>query len=109
MLAHAGLALAVGLGACLNGLLLYIGLVRRGIYMPSAGWGKFLLQLLGACLVIAGVLLWLRQSFDWVGLRHTPVVRLGLLGSSLVAIGALYFGMLWAMGFKYTFFRRRVS
>ena len=109
MFAHAGLALAVGLGACLNGLLLYIGLVRRGIYMPSAGWGKFLLQLLGACLVIAGVLLWLRQSFDWVGLRHTPVVRLGLLGSSLVAIGGLYFGMLWAMGFKYTFFRRRVS
>ncbi len=109
LFAHAGLTLAIGLAACLNGVLLYFGLVRRGIYRPSAGWGKFLLQLLGACLVIAGVLLWLRQSFDWVSLRHTPIVRLSLLGASLVAVGALYFGMLWAMGFKYTFFRRRVS
>ncbi|CAM2149216.1 lipid II flippase MurJ [Pararobbsia alpina] len=107
--AHAGLSLAIGLGACLNGVLLYIGLVRRGIYKPSAGWGKFLIQLLGACLVLAGVLLWLSQSFDWVGLRHTPFMRLCLLGASLVAVAALYFGMLWAMGFKYTFFKRRVS
>jgi putative peptidoglycan lipid II flippase len=51
----------------------------------------------------------LSQSFDWVGLRHTPFMRLSLLGASLVAVAALYFVMLWAMGFKYAFFKRRVS
>ena len=35
--AHAGLALAIGLGACLNALLLFVGLRRKGVYRPRAG------------------------------------------------------------------------
>lgn len=38
-LAHAGLALAIGLGACINALALLTGLRRRGVYRPGAGWG----------------------------------------------------------------------
>ncbi|MGF6876766.1 murein biosynthesis integral membrane protein MurJ [Paraburkholderia sp. MM5477-R1] len=120
--AHAGLTLSVGLGACVNALLLFIGLRKRGnalllfiglrkrgIYMPSSGWLKFFVQLLGACLVLAGVMRWLAISFDWIGMHTQPVSRVVLLGACLVLFAALYFGMLWLMGFKYAYFRRRVK
>ncbi|MDQ7975833.1 murein biosynthesis integral membrane protein MurJ [Paraburkholderia sp. SARCC-3016] len=106
---HAGLTLSVGLGACMNALFLFIGLRRRGIYMPSAGWTRFFVQLLGACLVLAGVMRWLSASFDWIGMHDTPLMRIVLLGACLVLFAALYFGMLWLMGFKYAYFRRRVK
>jgi putative peptidoglycan lipid II flippase len=105
--AHAGLTFSIGLGACVNAMLLFIGLRRRGIYMPSAGWMRFFAQLLGACLVLAGVMHWVAVNFDWVAMRAAPLERILLLGASLVLFGALYFGMLSAMGFKYAYFKRR--
>ena len=107
--AHAGLTLSIGLGSCVNASLLFIMLRRRGIYMPSSGWAHFFVQLLGACLVLAGAMHWFSISFDWVGLHAEPVRRIVLLGACLVLFAALYFGMLWAMGFKYAYFRRRVK
>ncbi len=107
--AHAGLTLSVGLGACGNALLLFLGLRKRGIYMPSSGWLKFFVQLLGACLVLAGLMHWLAQSFDWIGMHDRPIDRIALLGACLVLFAALYFGMLWLMGFKYAYFKRRVK
>lgn len=56
-LQHAGLALATSLSSTLNASLLMIALLRRGIFQPSAGWGKFALQLLIANLVM-GIALW---------------------------------------------------
>jgi putative peptidoglycan lipid II flippase len=106
---HAGLTLSVGLGACMNALLLFIGLRRRGIYRPSSGWTVFFVQLLGACLVLAGVMRWLDTSFDWIGMHDRPLTRIVLLGACLVLFAALYFGMLWLMGFKYAYFKRRVK
>jgi putative peptidoglycan lipid II flippase len=107
--AHAGLTLSVGLGACVNALLLFIGLRRRGIYMPSGGWLVFFVQMIGACLVLAGVMHWFSISFDWIGLHAQPLARIVLLAACLVLFAALYFGMLWLMGFKYAYFRRRVK
>jgi putative peptidoglycan lipid II flippase len=107
--AHAGLTLSVGLGACMNALLLFIGLRRRGIYMPSSGWLVFFVQMIGACLVLAGVMHWFAISFDWIGLHAQPLARIVLLAACLVLFAALYFGMLWLMGFKYAYFRRRVK
>lgn len=109
LFAHAGLALAIGIGACLNASLLFAGLRHRGIYRPSSGWGLFLAQLLGACLILAGVMLWFAQSFDWVGLGAAPLKRIVLLFASLTLFAALYFGILSLMGLKYTHFRRRVK
>src|SRR5882672_2866957 len=43
-LKHAGLALAIGLGACLNAALLYRGLRQVGIYAPQPGWPVFVLK-----------------------------------------------------------------
>ncbi|WP_321913803.1 MULTISPECIES: murein biosynthesis integral membrane protein MurJ [unclassified Paraburkholderia] len=106
---HAGLTLSVGLGACMNALLLFIGLRRRGIYMPSSGWTTFFVQLFGACLVLAGAMHWCAISYDWIALRHEPLARIALLGACLVLFAALYFGMLWLMGFKYAYFKRRAK
>jgi putative peptidoglycan lipid II flippase len=84
-----------------------LGLRRRKIYTPSAGWLRFLVQLAGACLVLAGVMHWVAINFDWIGMRATPFLRIALMGASLVVFAALYFGMLSAMGFKYAYFKRR--
>ncbi|CAH2786410.1 MAG: Peptidoglycan lipid II flippase MurJ [uncultured Paraburkholderia sp.] len=106
---HAGLTLSVGLGACGNALLLFLGLRKRGIYMPSSGWLKFFVQLLGACLVLAGTMHWLAINFDWMGMHNRPLDRIVLLGACLVLFAALYFGMLWLMGFKYAYFKRQAK
>ncbi|QSN60743.1 MULTISPECIES: murein biosynthesis integral membrane protein MurJ [unclassified Caballeronia] len=104
---HAGLTLSIGLGALANALLLFIGLRRRGIYRPSPGWTRFFVQLIGACLVLAGAMHWVSANFDWIAMRATPFARIMLLGASLVVFAGLYFGMLSAMGFKYAYFKRR--
>jgi putative peptidoglycan lipid II flippase len=59
--------------------------------------------------VLAGVMRWLAISFDWIGMHNQPVDRIVLLGACLVLFAALYFGMLWLMGFKYAYFKRRVK
>ncbi|WP_347554908.1 murein biosynthesis integral membrane protein MurJ [Robbsia sp. KACC 23696] len=106
--AHAGLALSIGVGATANALALFVILRMRGIYRPEPGWPIFFAQMLGACLILAGVMLWFAQSFDWVGLGQSPWLRIALLGASLVLFAALYFAILMLMGFKYSYFRRRV-
>jgi putative peptidoglycan lipid II flippase len=45
-MAHAGLALSIGLGALLNAVWLLIGLLRKGSYKPQPGWLKFGLKVL---------------------------------------------------------------
>lgn len=104
---HAGLTLSIGLGALANALLLFIGLRRRQIYKPSPGWLLFFVQMIGACLVLAGTMHWVAGNFDWIAMRATPFTRIALLGASLVVFAALYFGILAAMGFKYAYFKRR--
>ncbi len=106
MFSHAGLALSIGLGACLNALCLYIGLRRRQIYVPRPGWGMFLVRLTGALLVMAGVALWISGHFDWVALRAHPVLRIGALLLVLAVCAAAYFGPLFAMGFRLREFKR---
>src|SRR4051812_4727290 len=43
-LKHAGLALAIGLGACLNAFLLYRTLRKLDIYIPQPGWLGYALK-----------------------------------------------------------------
>src|SRR5882724_2632653 len=62
---HAGLALAIGLGACLNAALLYRKLRQHGIYVPEPGWGGFTLKVCAALAVMA-LALWLAMgSLGW--------------------------------------------
>jgi putative peptidoglycan lipid II flippase len=105
-IAHAGLALSIGLGACLNAAFLYWGLRRRGIYVANKGWGIFLMRLAGALFLLAGVALWTAGQFDWLGLRAHPMQRVAALAGVMLACGATYFGALLAMGFRFGDFKR---
>lgn len=104
-LKQAGLALSIGLAACLNAGLLYRGLRRAAIYQPNAGWGSFLLKLGIALAVMSGVLIggyrndafWLEQAL------LERVLHLGLL----IAAGTLAYGTtLFLLGFRPKDFRK---
>jgi putative peptidoglycan lipid II flippase len=51
-LAHAGLALATSLGACLNATLLLFKLGKENIFTPQHGWWLFLLRILIASIAM---------------------------------------------------------
>jgi len=107
-LRHAGLALAIGLGACLNALLLYWFLRKDKIYAPQPGWPLFLLKVLAAVGFMAVVLFttmgeapwWLAAGWQ----RKVPaVLGLTLLGA------ACYGGTLFLLGFRPRDFSRRAA
>ncbi len=97
---HAGLALAIGMGALINALCLLVGLIRRGSYAPAPGWGVFSLQVLAASALLAVFLLWVAGAVNWLGLKHLYGRRIGLLALVLFASAAIYFAALWVSGLK---------
>ncbi len=105
-LAHGGLALAIGLGGCLNAALLYRGLRRDGIYRPEPGWRSFYLRLIGAVVVMCAVIGFAAGSTDWWLAAGGTERAARLMG--VVAAGAVtYFVALAVMGFRLSQFRRR--
>jgi putative peptidoglycan lipid II flippase len=106
-LAHAGLALAIGLGALVNALFLLVGLRRRGAYRPSPGWAVFGLQVLAASALLAVFLTWAASHMAWVELQATALTRVGLLALCVVGAAALYFGTLVLAGLKLRQFVRQ--
>jgi putative peptidoglycan lipid II flippase len=107
-LRHAGLALAIGLGACLNAALLYRFLRRNGIYSPQPGWPMFLLKVLTAVAVMGGVLYFAMGPASWwlaaTWERKVPAVM------GLVLLGAACYGAcLLAFGFRPRDFSRRAA
>ncbi len=105
-LKHAGLALSIGLAACLNAVLLYRGLRRHGIYTPQPGWTIFCCKLLLALATMGGVL-WFGggNSSDW--LHWTLGERLLRLSMLVVAGAATYFATLAMAGFRLRHFRQK--
>ncbi len=104
-LKHAGLALAIGLGACLNASLLYYKLRSQNIYQPQPGWPIFLLKVLAALLSM-GLILWFTAGTDSSWLAIDATSRAGRLGA-IIAIGAgSYFSVLWILGFRLKDFAR---
>lgn len=106
-LSHAGLALAIGLGATLNALALLAGLLRRGVYRPAPGWGRFALRLLPALAALAAVLIYTDRRLDWLALQAQPGPRALWLAAVLAASAAAYFGALFLCGFRPRDFGRR--
>ena len=105
-LKHAGLALAIGLGACLNAGLLYRILRRQGIYTPQPGWPVFLLKVAASVGFMAVVLFTtMGESAWWLAAgwekKIPAVIGLVILG------GATYGGCLLAFGFRPRDFSRR--
>lgn len=108
-LAHAGLALSIGLGAMINALWLLVGLVRQGLYRPSPGWSRFGLQVVAASALLAVFLMWAANRADWVAMGDTAFKRIMLLTLVLIASGAIYFISLAASGVKLKQFARRAG
>jgi putative peptidoglycan lipid II flippase len=107
-LQHAGLALAIGLGACINAALLLRILIRRNIYQPQAGWPVFLCKLVIAIYVMAAIL-WMTPESDASWLAMGGAARAGHL-AWIVALGAAaYFGVLWLLGFRLRDFSKRAA
>jgi putative peptidoglycan lipid II flippase len=61
---HAGLALATGLAAAVNAVLLYRGLRQQGVYKPGDGWGWLAGRLLIANIAMALVVFWLSGDLE---------------------------------------------
>jgi putative peptidoglycan lipid II flippase len=98
VLAHAGLALSIGLGAMVNALWLLVGLVRGGTYKPLPGWGRFALQVLAASALLAVFLMWANGAFPWLALKAEKLKRMGLLALLVSGSIAIYFAAIWAAG-----------
>lgn len=105
-LAHAGLALAIGLGACLNAMALYFGLRRKKIYQPATGWGVFFLRQSCALMTMAVPLWFAANQIDWVSLQATPWLRVLWLLSALAIAGVCYLLTLLTLGMRLKHFRR---
>ena len=98
-LAHAGLALATSLSACLNAGLLFRGLRRAGVCAPKNGWPALLARIAVANLALAAVLLWgsgeLSAWLAWGALR-----RAAHLSGWILAGAAVYMACLWLAGLR---------
>jgi len=105
-LGHAGLALAIALGACLNATLLHTLLRRRGIYQPEPGWQAFGGKLAVAVgLMAAGLAAGVHYT-EWLHVgATTKVVQLAAL---VVGGAVLYLGTLAALGFRLRDYAKRV-
>lgn len=105
-LAHAGLALAIGLGACINALALYVGLRRRKLYQPQSGWWPFLGKLVLALAVMASAMIFIGGDIDWTAQMLASWQRAGWLALTLGGGFAGYLLTLWMLGMRPADFRR---
>lgn len=105
-LKHAGLALAIALGACINASLLFLLLRIRDLYRPQPGWKPFMLRIGAAVAVmtsgLAAAQIWL--PLQWVGVSGA-YRALQLAGLLLLAL-LLYFGTLALGGMRPRHFKR---
>ena len=106
-LAHAGLALAIGIGAMVNALFLLVGLVRRGAYKPSPGWALFGMQVLAASALLAVFLMWCAAHVDWLGFQGQALQRVGLLTLCVLGAVLVYFLTLLVAGLNLRQFVRK--
>lgn len=95
---HAGLALSIGVAALINASMLLLGLLRRKSYVPQSGWGRFLLQVLAANVILAVFLMWSSSYFPWLDMRLQSLYRIGLLGMIVVGAVVLYLAVCVAAG-----------
>ncbi len=99
-MAHAGLALSIGLGALVNAGWLLLGLLRRGSFRPEPGWRLLGAQVLAASLLLGALLSWFSTHFSWIAMGDAHGVRAALLAACMAAAALLYFGVLWLAGLR---------
>lgn len=103
---HAGLALSISLGACLNAGLLLYHLRKQGVYHPQPGWRLFAAKIALALVAMGGILWWMSSDTTFWMQAHAgaKLVRLLLI---VVAGASAYFGILFLLGMRFSDFSKR--
>ncbi len=105
---HAGLALSIGLGACVNAGLLYFFMRRQGIFLPQPDWLAFSLKIAVALYAMGGVLMW-TSGTDSQWLTSSTLTNCWRLTWVVFTAAFAYFASLWVMGFRLSQFSRRAG
>ena len=108
-LKHTGLALAIGLGACINAGLLFHHLKKGKIFKLSDGWLVFLTKIIFASFIMALGLFYFKGTIDlWMG--YSALSRFGHL-IALIFFGAtVYFIILKILRLDITeFFKKTIQ
>jgi len=101
---HAGLALATGLAAWVNAVLLWRGLRRAEVYTPKSGWGTLTIQVVVSLLVMAAVLAFgIADQYQWTNWDWSQ--RLSQLGLWIALAGAAYLLSLLICGLRLSHLR----
>ena len=106
-LAHAGLALSIGLGALVNAGWLLVGLLRRGSYKPQPGWLRFVLQVALATGLLTLLLGFAAHELPWMALRQNAWTRIAWMVLIMATSALVYFGTLWVTGLRLKAFLKR--
>jgi putative peptidoglycan lipid II flippase len=102
---HVGLALATTSSAYLNAFLLYRGLRKKGVFIPTHGWGRLFIQIALASTVMA-LLLWQINPAQSAWSSWHAVERLLHLGLIITLAICSYFAVLWIAGMRPAVLRR---
>lgn len=108
-LAHAGLALSIGLGACMNALALLYALKKRAVYQPEPGWYAFFTRQILASVVMALVLFYFRGFVNWTSDDLHIATRAVWLGGFILVGLSTYLLTLLLTGQRLKDFKRAPS
>ncbi|MCF0253989.1 MAG: murein biosynthesis integral membrane protein MurJ, partial [Duodenibacillus sp.] len=100
LFSHAGLALSVAVGSCLNAGALLAVLLRRGWFVRLEGWGAYCLRVAFAAAALAAYLVWVQQGVDWAAMQPRWLLRIGCVAGVIAGAVAVYFGALLAAGWR---------
>jgi putative peptidoglycan lipid II flippase len=107
-LAHAGLTLASALAGYVNcGILVYL-LIRRGLYIPAAGWKRYALQLVLANSAIAAYLSVMAGTVDY-WLQFSALTRFSFLLAHVLVTIVIYALVLVVLGVRPAQFRGQIK
>lgn len=106
-LQHVGLALALGLGACVNAGLLFLLLRMRGIYQPKAGWKRYLQKIVVALIVMSAGLFTTQYLLNLEWQHASGSLKAMQLTLLLIIAIVLYFSTLGVLGLRPSHFRRK--
>ncbi len=97
---HILIATSTCIGAALNTVMLWRGLVKEGVLRPSPVWPKFLLRVVFANLAMGALLYWL--AGDTLAWTHMSFIGRVLRCAGGIGLGAVvYFAVLLALGLRY--------
>ncbi len=105
-LQHAGLALSIGLGACLNSSILFYFLRKNGIYQPEPGWTVYFAKI-GFALFALAITLWFGMGTQESWLTGAGWGRVSHLTALVTGGVVVYFAVLAGLGFRPRDFSRR--